>query len=62
MKELIDELNLELFWQIHRSKLVAATEISTVNHNFRGRLIITLKNDSQKLEVSRSYTHLFKGM
>ncbi len=62
IKELIDELNADLFWQIHRSTLVAAKEISTVSRDFRGRLIITLKNHSQKLEVSRSYTHLFKGM
>jgi hypothetical protein len=34
----------------------------TVSRNFPGRLVITLKNGSQKLEVSRSYMHLFKVM
>jgi DNA-binding LytR/AlgR family response regulator len=62
IKELIDELDPNAFWQIHRSTLVAAKEIGTVSRDFRGRLIIALKNHSQKLEVSRSYTHLFKGM
>lgn len=62
IKELIDELSPESFWQIHRSTLVAAKEISTVSRDFRGRLIVALKNHTQKLEVSRSYTHLFKGM
>ena len=62
IKELIDELDPEQFWQIHRSTMVNAKEISTVSRDFRGHLIVQLKSHSQKLEVSRSYTHLFKGM
>jgi DNA-binding LytR/AlgR family response regulator len=62
IKELIDELDPEQFWQIHRSTLVNAKEIATVTRDFRGHLIVQLKSHPQKLEVSRSYTHLFKGM
>jgi DNA-binding LytR/AlgR family response regulator len=62
IKELIDELDPEQFWQIHRSTMVNAREIATVSRDFRGHLIVQLKSHSQKLEVSRSYTHLFKGM
>ena len=62
IKELVDELDPERFWQIHRSTLVAVTAIAAVSRDFRGRQIVAVKGHTQKLEVSRSYTHLFKGM
>jgi DNA-binding LytR/AlgR family response regulator len=62
IKELIDELDPERFWQIHRSTLVAVNAIASVTRDFRGRQIVAVKGHPQKLEVSRSYTHLFKGM
>ena len=62
IKELVDELDPERFWQIHRSTLVAVTAIAAVTRDFRGRQIVAVKGNPQKLEVSRSYTHLFKGM
>jgi len=36
--------------------------LAAVSRDFRGRQIVAVKGHSQKLEVSRSYTHLFKGM
>jgi DNA-binding LytR/AlgR family response regulator len=62
IKELVDELDPELFWQIHRSTLVNATAISGVTRDLRGRQIVSVKGHPEKLEVSRSYTGLFKGM
>ncbi|WP_374566241.1 LytR/AlgR family response regulator transcription factor [Ideonella sp.] len=62
IKELVDELDPERFWQIHRSTLVAVNAIAAVTRDFRGRQIVSVKGNPQKLEVSRSYTHLFKGM
>jgi DNA-binding LytR/AlgR family response regulator len=62
IKELVDELDPERFWQIHRSTLVAVHAIAAVTRDFRGRQIVAVKGNPQKLEVSRSYTHLFKGM
>ena len=62
IKELIDELDPERFWQIHRATLVNAQAIATVTRDFRGRQIVTVTGHPQKLEVSRTYTHLFKQM
>jgi DNA-binding LytR/AlgR family response regulator len=62
IKELVDELDPQLFWQIHRSTLVAVKAIAGVTRDFRGRQIVSVKGHGQKLEVSRSYTGLFKGM
>lgn len=62
IKELVDEIDPSLFWQIHRSTLVAVKSIAGVTRDFRGRQIVAVKGHPEKLEVSRSYTGLFKGM
>ena len=62
IKELVDELDPQRFWQIHRSTLVNVTAIASVTRDFRGRQIVAVKGHPEKLEVSRSYTGLFKGM
>ena len=62
IKELVDELNPEQFWQVHRSTLVNARAIDGITRDFRGRQLVGVKGLTEKLEVSRSYTHLFKGM
>lgn len=62
IKELIDELDPEQFWQIHRSTIVNAKAIAGVTRDFRGRQLVLIKGHTEKLEVSRNYTHLFKQM
>ena len=62
IKELVDELDPALFWQIHRSTLVNVKAIAGIHRDLRGRQIVSLRGHPEKLEVSRSYAHLFKGM
>ena len=62
IKDLVDELDPQLFWQIHRSTLVNATAIASVTRDLRGRQIVGVKGRPEKLEVSRSYHQLFKAM
>ncbi len=62
IKELVDELDPKLFWQIHRSTLVNVKAIAGITRDFRGRQLVGVRGLTEKLEVSRSYTHLFKGM
>jgi DNA-binding LytR/AlgR family response regulator len=62
IKELIDELDPEQFWQIHRGTIVNAKAIAGVARDFRGRQLVLIKGHTEKLEVSRNYTHLFKQM
>ena len=62
IKELIDELDPEQFWQIHRGTIVNAKAIAGVTRDFRGRQLVLIKGHTEKLEVSRNYTHLFKQM
>ena len=62
IKELIDELDADLFWQVHRSTLVNTKYIAGVSRDLRGRQLVSVKGHPEKLEVSRSFTGLFKGM
>ena len=62
IKELVDELDPQVFWQVHRSTLVNARAIDGITRDFRGRQLVGVRGLTEKLEVSRSYTHLFKGM
>ena len=62
IKELVAELDADLFWQIHRSTLVNTKAISGVTRDLRGRQLVSVRGHPEKLEVSRSYAGLFKGM
>ena len=62
IKELVEELDPEQFWQIHRSTIVNAKAIAGITRDFRGRQLVLVKGSNEKLEVSRNYTHLFKQM
>ena len=60
VRDLIDELDPALFWQIHRSTLVNVHAIEGVARDLRGRHLVLIKGQPDKLEVSRSFVHLFK--
>jgi DNA-binding LytR/AlgR family response regulator len=62
IKELVEQVDPQRFWQIHRSTLVNVDAIAGVQRDLRGRQIVSIKGHPQKLEVSRSYAGLFKGM
>ena len=62
IKELVDELDANLFWQIHRSTLVNTRVIAGISRDARGRQLVSVKGHAEKLEVSRSFVGLFKGM
>ena len=62
LKELMQRLDAQVFWQIHRGSVVRATAIDSVTRDESGRLSLRLKGLSTKLSVSRLYAHLFKAM
>ncbi len=62
IKELMEELDMSQFWQIHRSTLVNTKAIAGVSRDERGRQLVSVRGLSEKLEVSRSYAGLFKSM
>jgi len=62
VRDLAEELDPALFWQIHRATLVNVNAIDGVTRDLRGRHLVMIKGRSEKLEVSRSFLHLFKQM
>ena len=62
LKELLQQLSSQTFWQIHRGTVVRATAIHTVQRDELGKLTLTLHGSPDKLAVSRLYSHLFKAM
>ena len=58
----LDGLDPEVFWQIHRSTIVNANAIAAVTRDFRGQAHVKIKGKDETLVVSRIYSHLFKQM
>ena len=62
IKELVEELDPDEFWQIHRSILVRIDAVESVSRDMRGHQVVQVRGRGEKLEVSRSFSHLFKQM
>ncbi len=62
LKELVEELDPNQFWQIHRSTLVNVAMIAGVTRDFRGRMLVKLRKRDETLLVSDSYAHRFRQM
>jgi DNA-binding LytR/AlgR family response regulator len=62
IRELVEELDPDEFWQIHRATLVRVDAITGVTRDERGHLLVAVRGCPEKLEVSRSFGHLFKQM
>lgn len=62
IKQLLDELDPQTFWQIHRSTLVNVNAIAGVVRDSGGHLRVKLKRRGETLAVSDPYYHLFHQM
>lgn len=61
IKDLLPQLDEQVFWQIHRSTIVNVGEISAVHRDDTGRQRVAMKRHPETLEVSRSFAHLFRN-
>lgn len=66
IKDLLPQLDTQVFWQIHRSTVVRASAIEAVRRDEAGKLRVTLRasasGHSESLAVSRLFAHVFKAM
>ena len=62
IKELVEEVDPKLFWQIHRSTLVNVNSIGGVMRDFGGHLRVRIKHRKETLPVSEPYVHLFRQL
>lgn len=62
IKELVQELDAERFWQVHRGTLVNVRSILRVSRSLTGKGVLKLKDRAETLKVSQGYMHLFRQM
>ncbi|MCF8207796.1 MAG: LytTR family DNA-binding domain-containing protein [Rhodoferax sp.] len=62
IKEIVEGIDGNKFWQIHRSTIVNAAAIESVSRDFRGQATVKIKGRKENLAVSRPFSHLFKQM
>ncbi len=62
LKELLPQLDPQVFWQVHRGLVVRASAIRTAQRDDSGKVYLHLRDRPERLTASRLYAHLFKGM
>jgi DNA-binding LytR/AlgR family response regulator len=62
LKDLLPQLDTQLFWQVHRGTVVRARSIVSALRHESGKVTLTLRERPERLTASRLYAHLFKGM
>ena len=62
LKELADQLDPNMFVQVHRATIVNMRTVATAERDFTGRVMLTLNGVKDKVQVSRQYAHLFARM
>ena len=62
IKQLSEELDPGIFWQVHRATIVNLNAIESVGRDLKGNVILRLKDREEVLRVSQAYVHLFRQM
>ncbi|RYF40770.1 MAG: response regulator transcription factor [Comamonadaceae bacterium] len=62
LKELLPQLDPQVFWQIHRGTVVQAAAVDSVLRDEAGKLSLSLRGRPEKLAVSRLYSQQFRAM
>ena len=62
IRELVAELDPEQFWQTHRSTIVNALEVASIEPSISGQLSIKLKSRRERLPVAESFVKRFRQM
>ena len=62
LRELLPQLDVQRFWQVHRGTVVRADAIATAVRDESGKVHLTLRGSKDKLVASRLYAPLFKAM
>ena len=62
LRELLEQLDEEIFWQIHRGTVVNSAHIALAKRDELGHLTLTMKGRKDEVAVSRQFAHLFKQM
>ncbi len=62
LRDLLDGLNREIFWQVHRNAIVNVNRIATIKRDGIEKHSLILRGHAERIAVSRHFAHLFKQM
>lgn len=62
LKELLPQLDPDVFWQVHRSLIVQVSAIEHVRRDELGRGVLTLKGRLERFAVSQGAMPRFRGL
>lgn len=62
LKELLERLDGETFWQIHRSTVVRADAIASATRDASGQWLVQMQGMPGQHKVSRLFAHRFRAM
>ncbi len=62
LRELVQKLDPDEFWQIHRSVVVRAAAIDQIKRDELGKSWLTLRGRTEQLPVSSTFAARFRGM
>jgi DNA-binding LytR/AlgR family response regulator len=62
LKQLMPQLDANMFWQVHRAVVVRSDAVDSVHRDEAGKLHLLLRGRPENIAVSRLYAHLFRAM
>lgn len=62
LKELLEELDPETFWQVHRGTIVNLHAVERVTRDFKGHVSLHIRDRPESLAVSQQFAHRFRRM
>jgi DNA-binding LytR/AlgR family response regulator len=62
LKDILPELDPDVFWQIHRSVIIRITAVRNMRRDEDGGHVISIAGRPEILPVASSYAHKFRGM
>jgi len=62
IRDLLEQLDPQMFWQIHRSTIVNVQEIDTIGRDAADHVIVRMKRRTETLRVSQQFAYRFRQM
>src|SRR5580704_6810320 len=62
LRDLLAQLDADVFWQVHRGTVVNSQHIMHAKRDELGHVTLMLRGRKEPLAVSRQFAHLFKQM
>jgi DNA-binding LytR/AlgR family response regulator len=62
IRDLLEQLDPQMFWQVHRSTIVNVQEIDTIGRDATDHVIVRMKRRTETIRVSQQFAYRFRQM